>query len=353
MPTDSTPPHVNLRPGASMREVAERAGVALSSVSRVLSGHPDVSAVMRNRVLDAAAALGYEPNLLAKGLRSGATRTVGFVVGDISNPLLAQIVLGAETALRKAGYAMLLTADNDPGMDSSHITLLRQRQVDGLLLSLADDTAEPTAAALRNAGVPYVLIDREVAGTGSAVLSAHDNGMAAAVTHLVGLGHERIALINGPSQVRPSRERAKALRRECRATGAIALVRSGPFTADYGAGATRSLLALPEPPTAIIAGSNQILAGVLDVLRRDGIRVPADVSLVSCDDVPLTRFVDPPLAMITRDPPEMGRVAAELLLDLLGGGQGRDEVLPTDFRAAGSCAPPPAAATERAADQER
>src|SRR3954452_15624342 len=191
---------------AGMREVAERAGVALSSVSRVLSGHPDVSPVMRNRVLDAATALGYEPNLLAQSLRRGATMTVGFVVGDISNPLLSQIALGAETELRAGGYTVLLTNSvNDPKLDAQHVRLLRQRRVDGLLLSLADEGAEETLNALRRAKVPAVLVDRDPA-TGidrvSGVLSDHASGIAAATSHLIELGHRRIALVNGNPQVR-------------------------------------------------------------------------------------------------------------------------------------------------------
>jgi LacI family transcriptional regulator, galactose operon repressor len=125
---------------SSMRQVAEMAGVAMSSVSRVLSGHPDVSPAMRERVMEAVERLGYEPDLLAQSLRRKATRSVGFVVGDISNPLLAEITLGAETTLREAGYSMLLTnSENDPALDASHVRLLMQRRVDGLMLSLASE----------------------------------------------------------------------------------------------------------------------------------------------------------------------------------------------------------------------
>lgn len=328
----------------SIREVAERAGVALSSVSRVLSGHPDVSTVMRNRVLDAVAALGYEPNLLAQSLRRGQTRTVGFVVGDISNPLLAQIALGAETSLRAAGYSMLLTNSmNRPELDVAHTSLLHQRRVDGLLLSLADETAPATLEALGRAAVPMVMVDRDVPRTvpASAVVSDHDTGITAAAGHLIGLGHRVLGLVNGYPNVRPSRERARALRRACRRHGVRAVVRGGAFNADRGAQATHELLALPDPPTAIIAGGNQILAGVLAALRDQQAAVPARVSLVTCDDVPLAELLDPPVATISRDVGEMGRVAAELLLELLHGRPPRRVVQPAGFHPTASCAPPP------------
>jgi LacI family transcriptional regulator len=329
------------RPG--MREVAERAGVAISSVSRVLSNHPDVSQVMRNRVLDAVAALGYEPNFLAQSLRTGSTMTVGFIAGDISNPLLAHIALGSEIRLREGGYSMLLTNSlNDAALDLAHLQLLQQRRVDGLLLSVTDESDHRIVAAIGQAEPPLVLIDREIAATRpmAAVLSDHDHGTAAAVTHLIGLGHRRIALVGGSPRVRPTRERAKALRRVCRATpGVTGLVRNGAFTAEHGERATRELLTGPAPPTALIAGGNQILVGVLHCLRQLKVSVPVDLSLVTCDEVALSEFLEPELSAITRDLSALGRIGAELLLAQLAGEQPRREVLPTEFRATGSCAP--------------
>lgn len=327
-----------------MQEVADRAGVALSSVSRVLSGHPDVSDVMRNRVIDAVAALGYEPNLLAQSLRRGASMTVGFVVGNISNPLLAEIGLGAETGLRAAGYSMLLANSmDDADLDRAHIRLFAQRRVDGLLLSPASETSRATLSTLNHIALPGVMVDRGTAATPSmsAVLTDHAGGITAAVEHLVAVGHRRIALVNGNADVRPARERAATLRRVCRRFGGVTgIVRSGAFTTVHGAAATAALLDQQDPPTAIIAGSNQILVGVLGTLRDRGITVPDDISLVTCDEVPLSEFVRPPLTTIHRDPQLMGSIAAELLLELLAGGAPRTVTLPTSFRATESCALP-------------
>ena len=329
----------------SMEEVARRAGVAPSSVSRVLSGHPNVSEVMRNRVLDAVAALGYQPDLIAKSLRSGATMTVGFVVGNISNPLLSEIALGAETKLQDAGYSMLLTNSMiDVSTDAKNIRLLAQRRVDGMLVSMTDEESDETRDALSRAGVPLVLVDREVRGVNGAVISSvlarHEDGITAAVEHLVSLGHRRIALVNGPTTVRPSRARGAALRRVARRFGITAIVRSGQFTAEHGHLAALALLTGDDPPSAIIAGSNQILVGVLKAMREAKVRIPDDVSLVTCDDVPLAQFLDPPLATIQRDHFEIGAMAAELLLELLGGGTPRVTEVTTTYRKAASVGPP-------------
>lgn len=329
---------------AGMRQVAARAGVAMSSVSRVLSGHPDVSTPMRDKVLSVVADLGYEPNMLAQMLRRGATQTIGFVVGDISNPLLAQITLGAEVALRAAGYALLLTnSGHEANLDANHIRLLQQRRADGLLLSVSDETSSETLDALRRATTPYVLIDRDLSldEPASAVLSDHAAGISQAVEHLVRLGHRRLALVAGSAHVRPTRERIMALEDAVEAhPGVICQVRSGAFTETHGAAATRELLAGRRPPTAIIAGGNQILVGVLGELSAAGLSIPRDISLVTCDEVPLAKFFTPALATIGRDPYEMGVEAANLLLERLGGADARTITLPTTFAAAASCGRP-------------
>jgi LacI family transcriptional regulator len=326
-----------------MQQVAERAGVALSSVSRALSGHPDVSAVMRNRVLDAVAVLGYEPDILAQSLRRGATMTVGFLVGNISNPLFAEIALGAETRLRAADYTMLLANAEDSLVERAHLRLFRQRRVDGLLLSLIDESSDDAAHTLEKTAVPTVLVDRDpVKFRGSsAVLSDHATGMQMAMATLVEMGHRRIGLVNGDVRVRPGRERAAAMRRFAkRAPGVTTLIRNGSFSAAHGEGATEFMLRTPKPPTAIIAGGNQVLVGVLRSIRKNRARVPRDLSLVTCDAVALSEFLEPPLATISRDPRLMGEVAAELLLEGIAGLPPRTVTLPTGFTVAGSCASP-------------
>jgi LacI family transcriptional regulator len=329
----------------SITDVAKAAGVAVSSVSRVLSSQAGVSPEMRVRVMEAVMNLGYEPNLPAQSLRRGTTMTVGFVIGDISNPLFAEIVYGAEVTLQSAEYSMLLmNSRGDASLDAAHVQVLRQRQVDGLLLSLATETNTATLEELARTSAPVVLIDRDPEGFGdaSAVLSDHNQGMIEAVGHLIALGHRRIGLVNGNPNVRPARERAAALRKICRRhPGVSATIRSKSFSALHGEAAAEELLnAGADRPTALISGGNQILPGVLRAVRRAGLRIPDDISLVTCDDAALTEFVEPPLATISRDPTEIGRVAADLVLRRLRGAEPSIAVLPTYFRPTKSTAPP-------------
>lgn len=340
----------------SLKDVADRSGVAISSVSRVLSGHPDTSPAMRERVMSVVEELGYRPDFLAQSMRRRSTLSVGFVVGDISNPLLAEITLGAETALRAAGYAMFLTnSQNQPALDAEHINLFQQRRVDGLLLSLASEDSPATLNALEGSDLPIVLIDRELPDSVtfqvSAVLSDHRAGMREAAGHLLDLGHRRTALIvSWP--LRFSRERRNGLHEAYTERGLepSCVVLEDRVNAAQAQRATAELLDAAEPPTAIIAGSNQLVIGVLREFRRRKLTPGDEVSLVTCDEIPLLEFVEPAVAVVRRDSRQLGVAAAELLLKQLDDDQHPPEtvMLPTEFVAARSCAPPPENSTGRA-----
>ena len=190
----------------SMSEVAALADVAISSVSRVLSDHPDVSDEMRARVLAAVAQLEYEPDFLAQSLRRGETRSVGFVVGDISNPLFANVAWGVETVLQANGYSlMFMNSESEPALDVAHIRFFLSRRVDGLILSLASEQDPATLEQLAKLEVPIVVVDRDLPPElgASAVQSDHATGMREAVDHLLDLGHRRIALVAGSLAIRP------------------------------------------------------------------------------------------------------------------------------------------------------
>jgi LacI family transcriptional regulator len=292
--------------------------------------------------------LGYEPDFLAQSLRRGATLSVGFVVGDISNPLIADIACGAESELRRAGYSMLvMNSENDPRMDAAHVRFFESRRVDGLILSLANEQTPETLEALANVDLPFVLVDRELPARfrASAVRGDHRNGTRDAAEALLDLGHRRIALVTGPVDISPVRERIAGLRDAVAARGIPdeTIVMAGSLSAEHGETATEALLASSDPPTAIIAGGNQPLVGCLRALIRHGLRPGRDISLVTCDDVPLAELYDPPISVIDRDTVGLGRTAAELLLRHLGGDEDpRTVILPMVFKLRASCTPAPA-----------
>jgi LacI family transcriptional regulator len=332
---------------AGMREVADRAGVAMSSVSRVLSGHPDVSPRMRRIVMNAVEELNYQPDMLARGLRLGKTYSVGFAISDIANQVWAEIISGAEKQLRGASYSLLLTnSEGDPELDLEHITLFERRRVDGLILSLVDEHDTDVVAALNQVTCPVVLIDRDIPDGITARRAAFDHarGLRQATEHLLHLGHRRFALITSGTE-RPSRERREAFERTLGAAPGVAHeVYPGAFSVEHGREAMAEILLRSPRPTAVIAGGNMLMEGALLTLKEAGVRVGRDLSFVGCDDVAISELHEPPIAVVRRDSRAAGVAAADLLLaDLepVAGVDAPDEiVLPTEFVPRPSCAPP-------------
>jgi LacI family transcriptional regulator len=325
-----------------MREVAQQAGVAISSVSRVLSGHPDVSPDMHDKVMAVVDELGYHPDMLAQGLRRQTTMSIGFAASNISNTVLTDAVIGAEGELRRAGYSLLLTdAGGDPEVDAANIELLQRRRVDAILLAHGDEKHPAVRKAIAETDVPMVLIDRDAPpGLRLPIVKFdHRTGMREAAQALRDLGHERIAmLVGGPR--RPARERkagvtdvyGKKARLRCD-------VVEGDFSIAFGYEATKELLAAKQRPTALIAGGNVLMHGSLRALREAGVRVGKDLSFVGCDDVAVAEFHDPQIAMVRRAPRDAGVAAARMLMTLLeGDSEPGDVTLPTAYAPGASVA---------------
>ncbi len=309
----------------TVKQVAEAAGVATSSVSRVFAQHPDTSKRMRTRVLEAASKLGYEPDLVARGLRSGRTATIGFVVRDISSPLFGDIVKGAEITLRRAGYSILLAnSDGDADLDAAHIRLFNRRRVDGLILSLESESNPSSMRALGDLRVPVVLLDREIPSLKkqrvTAVLCEHRTGVRDAVSEMIKVGHRRIALITGPDTIRPSRERLAGYL-DAHRLGQIPvvddLIRLGGHSEMFGRRQSLELLNMAEPPTALLAGGVQLGIGALNALTEFGLVPGSGFGIAISDDIPVLSLLSYPLGIIRRDRHRMGEAAAGLMLAML------------------------------------
>ncbi len=320
----------------TIHDVARRAGVALSSVSRVLSEHPDVSPTMRARVLRAAAELSYEPDPVAQSMRSGSTKTIGFVLRDISNPLFANIARTCEQVLRAAGYAMMITSsDGEAKAEAANLALLRRRRVDGVIASLVSETESGTRRALAAFDVPVVLLDREVDGLAAgAVLCDHYSGVLQATEELLARGHRRVALITGSLDVRSSRERQRAYLDAFEAFG-VEVVESrmvfGDTDSNFAKAEVIRLLSRTPPITALLTGGVGITAGAMRAMRQLRKQAGTDVAIVALDEWPFFDVFSPWLASVARDSGEMGVASANLLLDMLGGAVARTETIDTAF----------------------
>ena len=299
---------------------------------------------MRKRVLEAAGSLSYEPHFIAQSLRRGVTRTLGFLVGDISNPVFAEVIRGAGDFARTNGYAVLLTtSEGDPARDADHLSLLLRRRVDGIIISTAETGSSEVARAFKNPTVPFVVLDRDTPPGShvSTVFGDHAAGMREATAHLLERGHRSIAIISGSDHLPPARERVRGFREAHADIGVKPreeLIREGSLRPEFGKEEALRVLKMAAPPTAIIAASNRLLTGVLEAIHVAELAVGKDLALVGCDETDLTRLYVPVISVVVRDQYRMGAMACELLLERLENPDApiRSTTLPTRFVARAS-----------------
>jgi DNA-binding LacI/PurR family transcriptional regulator len=307
----------------TIRDVASHAGVSVATVSRVVNNSPHkVHDATRRRVLRSIRRLGYQPNVVAQGLRRGSTRSIALIVPDISNPFFPAIARGAEDVARRHGYALVLgNTDGDHARERSYLEIMQNRWVDGLLFAGAGGT--PPLAALRANGVPAVLLARDAADGGiDTVVVDSFAGMYQATSHLLRLGHRRIAYIGGPPTALVARERLRGYRQALEDLGvapAPALMLTGDFRVDGGRVAARRLLERGHPFTAVVAANDLTAIGAMEALRAARRRIPEDVAVVGFDDIAFAAFIDPPLTTVAQPTYRLGALAMERLLKLMRG----------------------------------
>jgi LacI family transcriptional regulator len=303
----------------TIREVADRAGVSIATVSHVLNDTRFVSDDLRSRVQQAMRDLGYQPNRLARSLRSGKSHTVGLVLPDSSNPYFAEVARSVQSTAFELGYSVLLcNTDGELDKEALYGALLIEKQVDGVILIAAGASGQHMRD-LQQRGIPLAVVDRASpdAFVDSVQIDNRAGGRLAA-QHLVDLGHRRIACIGGPPEVYPSYDRVYGYldaRRAADLPDDADTVINANFRPDGGYAATRHLLSLPEPPTAIFACNDLMAMGAIGAIVECGLRCPQDVSVVGFDDMHLARYTNPPLTTVAQPKVEMGRQAMLLLLE--------------------------------------
>jgi LacI family transcriptional regulator len=323
--------------GATLKDVAERAGVSTMTVSRALTGTGYVSAETRARVQAAVAELGYVPNALARHLRSRKTRTLALVISDITNPFFTTLARGVEDVAAAHGFAVMFgNTDESEAKELEYVRTVIGRQIQGVLLVPAGDAREPLAL-LGAHNVPTVVLDRRVPASIDQVRSDSEDGAHRLVEELISLGHRRIALLTGRSTISTAADREAGYRRALDENGVPTdprLVCSDQFSLDGGYDMARRVLALESPPTAMFAANSFIAFGALKALREAGLGVPEDVSLVCFDDLPSEWLIDPFFTVAVQDAAGIGRRGAELILERIESDQPhtpRSIVLPVEL----------------------
>ena len=298
-----------------IKEVAEHAGVAVGTVSRVLNNHPSVTAEVRARVKAVIEELGYRPDPFARSMRSKISRLIGIVIPDLTNPFFAELVQCAERAATELDHnVILMTSFDDGAQEADRIAQLASRKVDGIILVPSNGAHSVQAPK----GLPLIAVDR-ILPEYPGVAADHRRGARMAVEYLVGLGHRRIACIAGPDELSPAFERLQGYLDVIEALGdrqAAPLVVHGAFDYESGHTAGGRLLAKPQGkrPTAIFASSDQQAIGCLRAANDLGISVPADLSIVGFDGIPLSNLTTPRLTTVMQPMTEIARAAISALL---------------------------------------
>ncbi|HEX5810084.1 MAG TPA: LacI family DNA-binding transcriptional regulator [Anaerolineales bacterium] len=304
---------------ATIREVAESAGVSYATVSHVINNTRIVSPETRERVLAAMNTLNYRPNMLARSLRQGKTNTLGLVLPDSANPFFAEISRAIEDEAFKKGYSVFLcNTELDTERELFYVDVLSKKQVDGIIFVAAGDQAD-SLDFLRHRNMPVVMIDRDLPNVEvDAVLTDHQQGGWLATRHLIELGHTHIACIAGPSSITPSAERITGYRMALEQAGLPCdenLIVRGDYHAQSGMEATRLILEMNPRPTAIFALNDLMALGALRAAAEAGYSVPRDLAIIGYDDLELAHFTNPPLTTIAQPKKEIGAQAVNLLVD--------------------------------------
>ena len=300
---------------ATMADVARLAGVSIATVSHVLNGTRTVRPQTRELVLDAVRAADYTPNTVAQSLATARTTTIGLALPAISNPFLGELIHAIEAESARHGYTLLLVDPHEePEYENTVIRRLHARRVDGVLFA---PSAEPDAALgfLTAREVPTVLVDRLIDERMDQVGCENVEAVAGLVTHLADRGHRRIALVAGQPGLRTTVERVAGYRLGLQRAGlADELIVDGHSAEEPARVAVHALLALAEPPTAVITANNSMTIGAMQAFREAGVEVPKDLALACFDDFPWADLFAPRLTVVAQPFGEIGREAVRLLL---------------------------------------
>ncbi|MGI8711973.1 MAG: LacI family DNA-binding transcriptional regulator [Solirubrobacteraceae bacterium] len=311
----------------TIRDVARVAEVHPGTVSRALNEQTRalVNQDTAERVLRAAAELGYRPNPIARGLKTNRSYTVGVLLPDLTNPLFPPIVRGIEDRLGEAGYtSLIVNTDNDAERERSQMEAMRARQVDGFIAATARLDGE-ILAEVAAGGAPLVLVNRSLEDASVPAVTVDDRrGSGLAVAHMAQLGHQAIGHVAGPQNVSTGHRRQlgflEAMQRHGLTTPSAHVTVAGAFTEVDGARACLELLAQTPRVTAIVAANDRLAIGCYDALETLGLDCPSDISIVGFNDMPFVDRLRPPLTSVRVPQREIGMVAADLLLRQLSDG---------------------------------
>jgi LacI family transcriptional regulator, galactose operon repressor len=321
---------------ATIADVARKAGVSVSTVSHVLNGTRRVAPGTAQAVQAAIDSFGYRPNIMARSLKAASTRSVGIAISSISNPYFSDIICAIETECARLGMMVFLSdTEDDPSRELEVVMALHQRRVDGLILAPSPDADRRSLAYLREARLPCVLVDRMPDAGFDQVGVNNREAMRTLVEHVAAFGHERIGYIGGHPGFETTLDRIAGYR-DCLCVRGVAiderLLVTGSASSSSAMAAAEGLLSLVDPPTALVGGNNLATIGIMKAVRRRGLGVPRDISVVGFDDFEWSDCFEPRLTLVAQPCAEIGRRAAFLLMERIAVPQGTRRTIQLDAR---------------------
>jgi LacI family transcriptional regulator len=325
----------------TIRELARLSGVSIGTVSRALNGYTDVRTETRERIVRLAEELDYTPSASARALVTQRSHVVGVFLDtgeghpDLQHPFFHEVLVGVQETAGAQGFDLLLFATEQPGNGygrHSYLKRCRHHNVDGVVL-MGVDHHDEEVRRLSASSIPTIGVDVELEGQATSYVSS-DNvaGGVLAVEHLAAQGHRRIAVIHGPTDTLAGLHRLKGYRQGLADAGLAyrdEYVTQGDFYVESGHRAAQQLLALPEPPTAIVAASDLMAVGALRAATEAGLVVPRDLSVIGFDDIMLAAHLQPGLTTLRQDKAGLGTAAARALLALVDGPPAAEAAAPT------------------------
>lgn len=329
----------------TLEDVARRAGVSRSTVSRVINDHPNVRPEVRERVWQAIRETGYQPHAVARSLATNRTQILGMLIPEavttlFTDPFFALLLRGATEACNVHKYHLMLSLFNDPAArDEMYARVLRSGYLDGVIVASASED-DPLIPRLLRDHIPFVSVGRHPDPRVHYVDVDNVGGARMAVEHLIRLGHRRIGTITGRLDMSAGQARLEGYRQALEAHGIPVrpeLITEGGFS--EAGGRTAMMRLLPARPTAVFVASDMMAVGALTALREAGLRVPDDIAIVSFDDMPMAAMVEPPLTTVRQPVERLGTTAVEMLIGLLDGTitQPQHIVLPVQLTLRASC----------------
>jgi LacI family transcriptional regulator len=327
---------------ATIRDVAREAGVSVATVSRVLNNSGPVRDQTRVRITEVARRLHYTPNSAARSLSTRQTHTVGVVLPDLHGEFFSEVIRGIDQVVQAEGWHLLVSSSHAARSAVEAALQAMRGRVDGLLV-MSPDLELATLSTNLPERLPVVLMNCGAGGGAYDSLNIDNySGAHAMITYLVGLGHRRIALLEGPERNQDARERLR---------GALAALADagigcgdrfrGDFSEESGHAAALRLLDCARRPTALFAANDSMAIGALSALRERGVEVPSDISVAGFDDIPIARFVSPQLTTVRVSIPALGERATKRLFEVMRRGEPQQrvqELLPTELVVRSSCA---------------